>query len=107
MKNPIGTSYPGNPGSVPGTVLMKTIIRKTTGDITVSSLGSGEGIPEKILPFDCFIQVIQGSADLTIDSKQYQLKPGEGIIIPAHSCQRIHATENFKMITTTIKSGYE
>ena len=86
---------------------MKTIIRKSTGDITVSSVDAGEGLMEKTLPFDCFIQIIDGAAELTIDKKLYKLRLGEGIIIPAHSFHRFHANEQFKMITTIIKSGYE
>ena len=43
---------------VPNSVVSKTILRKLTGNITVSSLDSGEGFSEKISPFDIFIQII-------------------------------------------------
>jgi len=32
---------------------------------------------------------------------------GEGIIIPAHSYHHFNANEQFKMLSTVIKSGYE
>jgi quercetin dioxygenase-like cupin family protein len=35
------------------------------------------------------------------------LKLGEGIIIPAHAKHGFNANEQFKMISTVIKSGYE
>jgi quercetin dioxygenase-like cupin family protein len=35
------------------------------------------------------------------------LKLGQGIIIPAHAKHSFTAKEQFKMITTVIKSGYE
>ena len=92
---------------VPNSVLMKTIIKKTTGNITVSSLAAGEELTEKKLPFDIFIQIIDGTAELTINKKNYKLRLGEGIIIPAHTAHCFNANVQFKMISTIIKSGYE
>lgn len=92
---------------VPNAVVSKTIIKKTTGNITVSSFDAGEELAEKTSPFDNYIQVIDGTAEIIINEKKYKLKLGEGIIIPAHSMHRFNANEQFKMISTTIKSGYE
>ena len=92
---------------VPNAVVSKTIIKKTTGNITVSSFDAGEELAEKTSPFDNYIQIIDGAAEIIIDEKKYKLKLGEGIIIPAHSMHRFNANEQFKMISTTIKSGYE
>ena len=92
---------------VPNSVLMKTIIKKTTGNITVSSLDAGEELTEKTLPFDTFIQIIDGTAELTINKKKYKLRLGEGIIIPAHTAHCFNAKVQFKMISTIIKSGYD
>lgn len=92
---------------VPGSVLIKTIIKKTTGNITATSVDAGEEVAEKIIPFDTFIQVIDGAAQVNIDGKDYKLRLGEGIIIPAHLSHSINANEQFKIISTVIKSGYE
>ena len=92
---------------VPNSILIKTIIKKTTGNITVSSLDAGEELCEKTLPFDSFIQIIDGAAQVAIRDKKYKLRLGEGIIIPAHCAHCFTANEQFKMISTTIKSGYE
>lgn len=92
---------------VPNAVVSKTIIKKTTGNITVSSFDAGEELAEKTSPFDTFIQIIDGTAEVVIDDKKYTLKLGQGIIIPAHAAHNFNANEQFKMISTTIKSGYE
>jgi len=88
-------------------VVSKTIIKKTTGNVTVSSFDAGEELDEKIAPFDTYIQIIDGVAELTINDKKYRLKLGEGIIIPAHSKHHYNANVQFKMISTVMKSGYE
>jgi len=88
-------------------VVSKTIIKKTTGNVTVSSFDAGEEMAEKTSPFDTFIQIIDGVAELSINDKKYKLRLGEGIIIPAHTRNQFNASEQFKMISTVIKSGYE
>jgi quercetin dioxygenase-like cupin family protein len=92
---------------VPNAILTKTIIKKTTGNITVTSLDAGEELAEKTSPFDTFIQIIDGAAQVVIKDKKYNLRLGEGIIIPAHAAHCFNANEQFKMISTIIKSGYE
>jgi len=92
---------------VPSSILIKTIIKKTTGNITVTAVDAGEELAEKTSPFDTFIQIIDGTAQVEIRDKKYKLRLGEGIIIPAHSSHCFNANEQFKMVSTIIKSGYE
>lgn len=92
---------------VPNAVVIKTILKKTTGNISLMSVDSGEGLTEKMSPFDTFVQVIDGQAELVIDGKSNILKTGQSIVIPAHAPNLIKPNGRFKMILTIIKSGYE
>jgi len=92
---------------VPNSVVIKTIIKKTTGNVTAVSFDTGEALTEKIIPFDTFVQIIDGKAEIVIDGKSNLLETGQSIIIPAHSSNVVKANERFKMISTIIKSGYE
>jgi quercetin dioxygenase-like cupin family protein len=92
---------------IPNSVVIKTIIKKTTGNVTAVSFDSGEMLTEKISPFDTFVQVIDGKAEIVINDSSNMLVTGESIIIPAHSRNTIKANVRFKMLSTTIKSGYE
>lgn len=92
---------------IPNSVVIKSIIKKTTGNISAVSFDSGEALAEKISPFDTFIQIIDGEAIVLIDGKEHKLSVGESIIIPAHTRNAIEAKVRFKMISTVIKSGYE
>lgn len=92
---------------VPNSVVTKTIIRKTTGNISVVAIDTGEAMAEKISPFDTFIQIIEGKAEVVIDETSNMLQTGQAIIIPAHTSNIVKANERFKMISTVIKSGYE
>lgn len=92
---------------VPNSVVIKTIIKKATGNISAVSFDSGEALTEKTSPFDTFIQIIDGNAEILIDDVSNLLATGQSIIIPAHSRNTIKANVRFKMISTIIKSGYE
>jgi quercetin dioxygenase-like cupin family protein len=88
-------------------VVSKTILKKSTGNVTAMSFDTGEELSDKISPFDNFVQIIDGVAELTINNEVHQLKLGNGIIIPAHAQHAFNAKEKFKIISTVIKSGYE
>lgn len=92
---------------VPNAVVIKTIIKKSTGNISIMSFDSGEGLTEKITPFDTFAQIIEGEAEIVIDQVSNHLKSGQGIVIPAHLSSFIKPNGRFKMIQTIIKSGYD
>ena len=47
---------------MPNSVVTKTIIKKSTGNISIMSFDSGEGLTEKTTPFDTFAQIIEGPA---------------------------------------------
>ena len=92
---------------VPNSVVIKTILKKTTGNISVISFDSGEGLTEKTTPFDTFVQIIDGKAEIVIAGKSNMLLTGESIVIPAHAPNFVKPNGRFKMIQTIIKSGYE
>ena len=92
---------------VADSIVIKTILKKTTGNISAVSFDTGEVLPEKIIPFDTFIQIIEGKAEIVIDGISSFLNTGQSIIIPAHALSIVRANERFKMISTIIKSGYE
>jgi quercetin dioxygenase-like cupin family protein len=92
---------------MPNAVVIKTIIKKSTGNISVMSFDAGEGLTEKASPFDTFAQIIEGEAEIVIDKMPTKLQSGEGIVIPAHSSNFIKPNGRFKMILTIIKNDSE
>lgn len=92
---------------VPHSVVSKTIIKKSTGNVSAVSFDNGEALTEKIIPFDTFVQIIDGRAEIVLDGISNFLDTGHSIIIPAHTSNIVKAIGRFKMISTIIKSGYE
>jgi quercetin dioxygenase-like cupin family protein len=92
---------------IPNSIISKSIVKKTTGSITVTAMDKGQELIKRIIPFDSFVQIIDGAVELRIDDTSLFLKSGDDIVIPANAEYSFIANEQFKMITTIIKSGYE
>ncbi|HLP95086.1 MAG TPA: cupin domain-containing protein [Saprospiraceae bacterium] len=92
---------------VANSVVIKTILKKTTGSISVMSFDSGEGLTEKTNPFDTYAQIIEGKAEIVIAGRSHHLQTGEAIVIPAHERYFVKPNGRFKMILTIIKSGFD
>ena len=91
----------------PNSVLNKKILKKSSGNISIMSFDTGEGLIEKTSPFDIYAQIIEGKAELVIDGTSIILETGQSIIIPAHKSNHIKANGHFKLMQTAFRSAFE
>lgn len=87
-----------------GSVVSREIVRKETGTVTIFAFDKGEGLSEHSAPFDAMVQIVDGTALITIGGEENTVKKGEMIIMPANVPHALHAVEKYKMILTMIKS---
>ncbi len=87
-----------------GSVVSKEIIKKDKGTVTLFAFDKGQGLSEHTAPFDALVYVFDGEAEITISGKQFFLKAGEIIIMPANQPHALKAPERFKMILVMIRS---
>lgn len=88
----------------PGAVVSKVLLKKSSGNITLFAFDKGEGLSEHTAPFDAFVQIIEGEAEIMISGKQNLLHGGEAIVMPAGQPHSLKAIAAFKMILVMIKS---
>ncbi|MDZ7859770.1 MAG: cupin domain-containing protein [Candidatus Krumholzibacteriota bacterium] len=86
-----------------GSVVSRTLIDKKVGTVTFFSFDEGQGLSEHSTPFDALVNVVDGEAEITISGKQYYLKAGESIIMPANKPHSLNAAKQFKMVLVMIK----
>ena len=86
-----------------GSVVSRTLIDKSVGTVTVFAFDHGQGLSEHTAPFDALVQVIDGTADITIDGSVHTVKEGEMIIMPANKPHALKANPQFKMLLTMIR----
>ncbi|MDD1696458.1 MAG: cupin domain-containing protein [Methanoregula sp.] len=85
-----------------GSVVSRMIVYKKSGTITLFAFDSGEGLSEHTAPYDAIAMIIDGEAEITIESIPFLLKEGQMIIMPADKPHALHAHKRFKMLLTMI-----
>ena len=87
-----------------GSVVSKTIVDKPTGTLTLFAFDKGQGLSEHTAPFDAFVYVFDGEAEVTVAGKPVNVKQGGMVVMPANKPHALHALERFKMLLVMIKS---
>ncbi|MBX2957153.1 MAG: cupin domain-containing protein [Cyclobacteriaceae bacterium] len=88
----------------PDAVVSKTIIKKSTGTVTLFAFDNGQGLSEHTAPFEALVYLVDGEAEISIAGKPNLVRKGEMIILPANVPHALHALQPFKMLLTMIKS---
>lgn len=86
-----------------GGVVSKQIIKNNGGNITLFAFDAGQGLSEHTAPFDAIVQIVSGSALVTIGGKEQSVKEGEFIWMPANVPHALQAEEAFKMCLVMLK----
>lgn len=88
-----------------GAVVSKVLLKKKSGNITLFAFSKGEGLSEHTAPFDAFVHVIDGEAEVTVSGKPHMLNAGEAIIMPANEPHALKAVSDFRMLLVMLKDG--
>jgi quercetin dioxygenase-like cupin family protein len=84
-------------------VVSRTIIKKTTGTVTLFAFDAGQGLSPHVAPFDALVQVLDGECSFSIEDAKYLMNSGDCIILPAGKIHAVEALKPFKMLLTMIK----
>jgi quercetin dioxygenase-like cupin family protein len=87
-----------------GSIVSKTIVDTAAGTITLFAFDKGQKLSEHTAPYNAVVQVIDGSAELTIGGKNVTVPAGHVIIMPANVPHAVNAEEKFKMLLTMIRA---
>ncbi|MBK5275353.1 MAG: cupin domain-containing protein [Desulfuromonadales bacterium] len=87
-----------------GSVVSKTLIDKKVGTVTLFSFDAGQGLSEHIVPYDAFVQIVDGEAQVTIQGAPHTVAAGQMIIMPANIPHEMKAVKPFKMLLVMIRS---
>ncbi len=87
-----------------GTVVSRTVIDKQVGTVTVFAFDEGEGLSEHTAPYDAFVQILDGEAEIIIAGEPKRLSAGEMIIMPANRPHALRGVKRFKMLLVMIRA---
>lgn len=87
-----------------GSVVSRTLLQNESGTLTVFSFDEGQALSEHTVPFNAFIQVLDGQAEITIGDKPCLVNTGEIVLMPGGISHKVQAVKRFKMLLTMFKA---
>ena len=84
----------------PGSVVSRTLVKSRSGTMTVFAFESGEELSEHTAPFDAYVQVLDGTVELSIGGEKAVATTGDLVRMPADIPHAVRAVERFKMLLT-------
>jgi quercetin dioxygenase-like cupin family protein len=85
-------------------IVSKTILDIPAGTITLFAFDKGQKLSEHTAPYNAVVQIIEGTAELTIGGKDITVPAGHIIIMPANVPHAANAEEKFIMLLTMIRA---
>lgn len=108
MSNNIETSVPLTLSQAieyaEGSVVSRTVVRKSGGNVTLFAYDKGEGLAEHTTPHEAIVQVLDGVLEITIGGHPNTVQSGQLILLPANVAHSVKAIERAKMLLIMIKS---
>ena len=87
-----------------GSVVSRTLLQNESGTLTVFSFDEGQALSEHTVPFNAFIQILDGKAEITIGGKPCAVNSGDIVLMPGGIPHKVRAIKRFKMLLTMFKS---
>ncbi len=87
-----------------GSVVSRTLIDKKVGTVTLFAFDAGQGLSEHTAPYDAFVQILDGEAEITIAGTAHRVAAGEMIIMPANQPHALKGVRPFKMLLVMIRA---
>ncbi len=114
MKNPVKNAGALPPGKavalepllsvVTGSVVSRTLAKHPTGSVTLFAFDKGQALSEHTAPFDAFITLLSGTAEITVSGKPALVHSEETLFMPTGSPHSLKAVKAFKMVLVMIKA---
>lgn len=84
-------------------IVSRILLKKETGSVTLFAFADGQSLSEHTVPFDAWVHVLEGTAEITIEGRPHVVGEGEAILMPAGKPHAVRARTAFKMVLAMIR----
>jgi len=81
----------------------RALLDEKGGTITAFAFDAGQGLSEHTAPYEAVVLAVEGEVDIKISGRDFHLKEGEMIIMPANTPHALKAVTKFKMILIMVR----
>lgn len=88
-----------------GSVVSRTLVKNSSGSVTLFAFDEGQSISEHTVPHDALVHVLDGSGEFTVGGTEHRVSAGEILHMPANIPHAVAAPSRFKVALTMLKAG--
>jgi len=88
-----------------GSIVSRTMLDTSAATMTLFAFDAGQRLSEHTTPFDAAVQILDGSAQVSVGGRRIPASAGQLVVMPANVPHAVEAPQRFKMLLTMIKSG--
>ena len=85
-------------------IVSRIIIKSSGGSVTAFAFSTGQELSEHTVPYDAFVQVLDGEAEIRIAGEPHLVGTGESIVLPANQPHAVKAHRSFKMLLSMVRT---
>ena len=86
-----------------GSIVSRQITKSEAGNVTLFAFDVGQELSEHTAPYDALVHDLEGSAEIRVSGRPYELAAGEAIVMPAGETHALRANKRFKMLLTMVR----
>lgn len=86
-----------------GAIVSRTLVDSEAVTLTIFAVDEGQTISEHTAPHEALLQVLDGTATVSIENETYEVQAGQGIVFPPDLPHALAADERFKMLLTMVR----
>ncbi|MBU0596222.1 cupin domain-containing protein [Candidatus Bipolaricaulota bacterium] len=88
----------------PDAIVSRTLVKRTQGTLTLFAFDRGQELSDHTAPFDALVQILDGTASVSIEGREHRVNQGEAILMPANRPHALRADVRFKMLLSMIRA---
>jgi regulator of cell morphogenesis and NO signaling len=88
-----------------GSIVSRTLADSPSGTLTLFAFDAGQGLSEHSAPFDAIVQVIDGTAELTVGGRVVNAESGRTVVMPADVPHSLRAPQRCKILLIMFRSS--
>lgn len=87
-----------------GGIVSRTLHRGQSGTLTVFAFDQGQALSEHTAPFDAFVLVLDGEAEVTVGGHSTRARAGDFVFMPEGVPHAVAAPARLKMLLTMFRA---
>ncbi|MGD8276531.1 MAG: cupin domain-containing protein [Gemmatimonadota bacterium] len=85
-------------------IVSRVLLKSPAGTVTLFAFDRGQELSEHTAPFDALVQVLDGTAAITVGGTRHDVVAGHVIRLPGGIPHAVAATTRFRMLLTMIRA---